>query len=175
MLFNWHFVNVLIWERLWSFLFPLIVPRPPRSAVAGDYWIRVHPSVCPSVRLSINVFFFSIPRPNSKTTRHNRMKLSTMKKYILKLCTWVLVSSCDQNWGRTTWSKMRNFNRMKPILRYLTNMIHSLQAMKRPSNEIFGYVSLEARELGRATLNAVTRIGTAGDLVSFTDPICFSL
>ena len=28
----------------------LLVPRPPRSAGAGDYWIRV--SVCPSVRMS---------------------------------------------------------------------------------------------------------------------------
>ena len=58
----------------------------------------------------------SIPRPNSKTTGQNRMKLSTMKEYILKLCTWVLVSSCDQNWGRTTWSKMRNFNTIWSLL-----------------------------------------------------------
>ena len=55
---------------------------------------------------------FVIPRPNSTTTGQNRMKLSTMKEYILKLCTWVLVSSCDQNWGRKTLSKMRNFNTM---------------------------------------------------------------
>ena len=33
----------------------------------------------------------------------------------------------------------------------LTKMIYSLQAIKRPSNEIVGYVSLLARELGRAT------------------------
>ena len=33
-----------------------------------------------------------------------------MKEYILKLCTWVLVLSSDQNCGRTPWSKMKNFN-----------------------------------------------------------------
>ena len=98
----------------------LLVPRPPRSAVAGDFWIRVRPSVCLSVRpvvclsvsLSVRQFFrwVSIPRPNSTSTGQNRIKLSTMKEYILKLRTWVLVLSCDQNWGRTTWSKMRNFN-----------------------------------------------------------------
>ena len=59
---------------------------------------------------------FTIPRPNSTTTGQNRMKLSTMKEYILKLGTWVLVSSCDQNWGRTTWSKMRNFNTIWSLL-----------------------------------------------------------
>ena len=37
-------------------LFILLVPRPPSSAVAGDYWIRVRPSV----RLStIQVGFYS--------------------------------------------------------------------------------------------------------------------
>ena len=78
--------------------------------VARDYWIRVSPSVCQLFR------WVSIPRPNSKTTGQNRMKLSTMKEYILKLCTWVLISSCDQNWGRTTWSKMRNFNTIWSLL-----------------------------------------------------------
>ena len=34
-------------------LTPLLVPRPPRSEVVGDYWIRVRPSVC----LSVNFFF----------------------------------------------------------------------------------------------------------------------
>ena len=74
----------------------------------------------------------AIPRPNSTTTGQNRMKLSTMTEYIhvLKLCTWVLVLSCDQNWGRTTGSK--------PIPRYLTKMIYSVQAMKRLLNEIVG-------------------------------------
>ena len=42
---------------------------------------------------------FTIPRPNSTTMGQNRKKPSTMNEYILKLCTWVLVSSCDQNWG----------------------------------------------------------------------------
>ena len=84
-----------------------LVPRPPRSAVAGDYWIRVRPSVCPSVCQLFR--WVSIPRPNSKNTGQNRIKLCTMKGYtgILKLCTWVLIFSCDQNWGRTTWPKMR--------------------------------------------------------------------
>ena len=146
-----------------------LVPRPPRSAVAGDYWIRVRPSVCLSVcpstffysatelqnywaesnetfyneRIYIKVVHlgigfvmrpklgsidivkneesqhnleFTIPRPNSTSTRQNRMQLSAMKEYILKFCTWVLVSSCDQNWGRTTWSKMRNFNTIWSLL-----------------------------------------------------------
>ena len=35
----------------------LLVPRPPRSAGAGDYWIRVCLSVCLSVRLSVNNFY----------------------------------------------------------------------------------------------------------------------
>ena len=41
----------------------LLVPRPPRSAVAGDYWIRVRSSV----RLSVRQLFrwVSIPRSNS--------------------------------------------------------------------------------------------------------------
>ena len=54
--------------------------------------IRARPSVCPPV-----CQLFSIPRPNSKTTGQNRIKLSTMKEYILKLCTKVLVLSYDQN------------------------------------------------------------------------------
>ena len=43
---------------------------------------------------------FAIPRPNSTTTGQNRIELSTMKECILKLCTGVLVSSCDRNWGK---------------------------------------------------------------------------
>ena len=133
----------------------LLVPRPPHSAVAGDYWIRVRLSVrlsvCPSTfqvgfysatelhnygaesnetfyneRICIEVVHLGIgfvlrpklgsydlvknmefqhnleiiiPRPNSASSLENRMKLSTMKEYIFQLCTWVLVLSCDQNWG----------------------------------------------------------------------------
>ena len=65
-----------------------------------------------SVRLPVRQLFrwVYIPRPNSKTTGQNRMKLSTMEEYIqILLCTWVLILSCDHNWGRTAWSKMRNF------------------------------------------------------------------
>ena len=35
-------------------LVQLLVPRPPRSAIAGDYWIRVSPSVCLFACLSVN-------------------------------------------------------------------------------------------------------------------------
>ena len=49
---------------------------------------------------------FTIPRPNSTYTGQNQMKFSTIKEYILKLCTLALVLSCDQNWGRATRSKM---------------------------------------------------------------------
>ena len=38
----------------------LLVPRPPRSAVAGDYWIRVRLSVCLSVRLSVCLSTFQV-------------------------------------------------------------------------------------------------------------------
>ena len=47
----------------------LLVPRPPRSAGAGDYWIRVCPSVClsvcPSSRLSVNIFVHFLFRARS--------------------------------------------------------------------------------------------------------------
>ena len=36
---------------------------------------------------------FAIPRPNSTAMGQNRMKLSTVKELILKLCALVLVSS----------------------------------------------------------------------------------
>ena len=58
------------------------------------------------------LFLFSPP----PATRQNQMKLSTMTEYILKLCTRVLVLSCDQDWGRTTWSKIRNFNTIWSLL-----------------------------------------------------------
>ena len=71
--------------------FIILVLRPPRGGSRG--LLDPGPSVCLSVRSSVCQLFrgVSILRPNSKTTGQNRIKLSTMKEYILKLCTWVLV------------------------------------------------------------------------------------
>ena len=39
----------------WESVFSLLVPRPPRSAGAGDYWLRV--------RLSVNNFYSALDLP----------------------------------------------------------------------------------------------------------------
>ena len=52
---GWFFI-VFIFSVALLFL----VPRPPRSAVTGDYWIRVRQSVCLSVRLSVCLSTFHV-------------------------------------------------------------------------------------------------------------------
>ena len=42
----------IIWRHILK-MEQLLVPRKPRSAGAGDHWIRVCLSVCPSVCLSV--------------------------------------------------------------------------------------------------------------------------
>ena len=91
----------------------LLVPRPPRSAVAGDYWIRVRPSVCPSVNFS-GGFLFRDRTP----------------KLVMHLGIGFVVQP-----------KLGSYDLVKNE-EFQHNLIYSLQAMKRPSNEIVGYVSL---------------------------------
>ena len=93
---------------------------PPRSAVAGDYWIRVRPSVCLSVKLGSydlvkNEEFqhnleLSIPRPNSITKRRIEWTFYNERIYIevvhlgigLVVQPKIGVVRLGQKWGIST-------------------------------------------------------------------------
>ena len=168
----------------------LLVPRPTRSAVVRNYWIRVRPSVC----LFVNFFFYAATElenylaESNETFYNERIYIEIVDMGIgfvvrIKFGSYDLVKNEElqhnfgvyysatelNNYGEESnepfcneriYTKvvhlgigfvvrpklgsydLRNETTMKPIPRYLTKMIYSLQAMKRPSNEIVGYVSL---------------------------------